>query len=224
MKTKKDLIIIDGKEYGFDRISWTSGIEFMDKVIALEAMKVSISILSKYNVKPFLMWGTLLGAIREHGFIPHDTDVDMGIKVEDVNSLERAIPELYSNEFKICRYKKGYIYSFIYKGVICDFDVIRKAFFPYSLNFAFVLEQLFPKRFFLSLDKICFCGLDVYVPHNPESFLECRYGKDWRVPQKGTGHIIMPKWMILERFIYRVIRKFKYIRFKKFGYDDPDFF
>lgn len=224
MKTKKDIIIIDGKPFEYDRISWNEGFGTMDKDVALEAIKTGMSILSKYNVKPFLMWGTLLGAIRDHGFIPHDDDVDMAIVSSDLKQLLRAIPELYANDFKLSRYKKGHIYSFLYKGVVFDIDVVNKPYFPYSIGYIEVLEQLMPKKFFSSFDEMDFCGVQVYVPHQPESLLEYRFGKDWRIPQKSGSVIVTPKWMIITRFMYRLKRKIRFICNRKFGYFDSDFF
>ena len=224
MKTKKDFINIDGSKFEFERIPWSAGQGMINQDTALEALRIILSILSKYDVKPYLLWGTLLGAIREHGFIPHDNDMDLGVLQCEVEKLEKAIPELYSNKVKICKYKKNYIYSFMYNGVICDIDVFRKTIFPYSLRYGIILEEFIPKRLFKSFEEYDFCGLKTYIPSNPEALLEYTYGKDWRIPKKGGSGMLTPKWMIVERLFYRIRRKIKYIRCKKFGYDDPDFF
>lgn len=224
MKTKKDYIIINGSKFEFERIPWSAGQDAINQETALEALKIIYSILPKYDIKPYLLWGTLLGAIREHGFIPHDNDLDLGILQSEVKSLEKAIPELYANNVMICKYKKGFIYTFMYKGVTCDVDVFRKTFFPYSLGYGVILEEFIPKRLFRSFEEYLFCGLKTYIPSNPEALLEYTYGKDWRIPKKGGSGMLTPKWMVLERLYYKIRRKIKYIRCKKFGYDDPDFF
>src|SRR6185312_12174765 len=35
------------------------------------------------KMSPFLMWGTLLGCVRENGFLKHDQDIDFGILAKD---------------------------------------------------------------------------------------------------------------------------------------------
>lgn len=55
--------------------------------IELEMMLAFDSICKKYNLKYFLMYGTLLGAIRHKGFIPWDDDVDVGMPRNDYEKL-----------------------------------------------------------------------------------------------------------------------------------------
>lgn len=45
--------------------------------VQLELIKKLDEICIKYNLKWFPMWGTLLGVIRHHGYIPWDDDVDI---------------------------------------------------------------------------------------------------------------------------------------------------
>lgn len=66
----------------------------------LEVLRVVDEICSKYNIRYFADWGTLLGAVRHGGFIPWDDDLDIVMMREDYNRfLElsgEALPEGYA--------------------------------------------------------------------------------------------------------------------------------
>ena len=57
----------------------------------LKLLKSFNAICSENNINYTLHGGTLLGAVREHGFIPWDDDADLALSREDFNKLEKAI-------------------------------------------------------------------------------------------------------------------------------------
>lgn len=56
-------------------------------------------ICEKYKIKYFIIWGTLLGAVRHQGYIPWDDDFDIGFLREDyerfLTAAKREIREPY---------------------------------------------------------------------------------------------------------------------------------
>lgn len=79
----------------------------MKKVWAIEMqlLKKLLEVCDKYNLKIWAEGGTLLGAVREKGFIPWDDDIDMVMPREDYDNLgEVALEEFKSPYF----FQSGY--------------------------------------------------------------------------------------------------------------------
>ena len=61
----------------------------------LDILDTISKVLSCYEIKYFLAYGTLLGAIRHKGFIPWDDDIDLGMMRSDFNKLINIDWSLY---------------------------------------------------------------------------------------------------------------------------------
>lgn len=55
-----------------------------------------VRICEKYNLKYFLFWGSVLGAVRHKGFVPWDDDMDVALTREDYEIFAQVAP----NELK----------------------------------------------------------------------------------------------------------------------------
>jgi phosphorylcholine metabolism protein LicD len=144
--------------------------------------------------KCFLLYGTLLGAVRDKKFIPWDNDVDLGILEEDWK--DEYLKALKDN-FTVKAYKwvsdevvdKSKIGKIAHLSIQCPhhicFDIFTKGKGGYRYYSAKDEKLIirFPEKFVKPLKTIDFYDIKVQIPENTEEFLEWNYG-DWKTPDK----------------------------------------
>lgn len=69
------------------------------KNIELQMLRAFVEICECLNVKYYLLGGTALGAVRHHGFIPWDDDIDVGLLRKDyelfISKAQSFLPDYY---------------------------------------------------------------------------------------------------------------------------------
>jgi GT2 family glycosyltransferase len=156
--------------------------------------------LEKLGLKWWLNSGSCLGAIREKGFIAHDTDLDFGIAPDQ---------EQHWNQIQAAFLEKGFaIYrAWAHKGMAAELTFKRDdikvdlffyrahqdkvwygAFGPDELgrwgSFMQFVPRVYPARLYETPRTIYLRGQRCYVPEPPEDYLVCQYGEDWKTPKK----------------------------------------
>lgn len=141
------------------------------------------------GVRPFLMWGSLLGCVREGRLLRHDRDIDVGILFNDYARKDALIAAMQKRGYVVERDRK-YKLRFTRHGFVLYIDV--DVFYPWGGSMICaeqtaegrIVGASFPLSAFDRLKEVaCLDGLQVLVPDPPEPVLEVIYG-DWRTPVK----------------------------------------
>jgi len=144
------------------------------------------AILDHIGVPYFLMFGTLLGIIREGKLLASDIDVDVGVFIENLSPKKKArildtaflrneMPSSLPCSHMFWEFRNGTrfdIFPFYIIGDKCCASMQRE----YGL--------WWPKKYFKRpLNKIEYLGRKWDIPHQPEKVLTHYYG-DWKKENK----------------------------------------
>ncbi len=173
------------------------------QIYALHILIKFSKILEPQKIDFFLVCGSLLGAVRQESLAGKPTDIDLGIKEDEFPKLLDAIPLLKKNGAKFIRERfynnKVASLQIEFPCMLVDISIYRKKNVEGKKVCDNVLEGDFhetPKGenfvykfhyFTLSLDNLVpikVYGREFLAPPNPEIYLERKYGKNWRIPDK----------------------------------------
>lgn len=165
-------------------------------------------VLESHGVVVMPIYGTLLGAVREHGFIKHDVDIDLVTYGKNLQKILALCPELEKYDIHLRAYCKPWIITFLYKGIQCDIDMLHESMWPWTKHFYLLSMQYISRSFFDKTEKYELFGEQFTVPASPERLVAYLYGKTWRIPSNTRPHVesYFFFWRYAHRFIQKCLR------------------
>ena len=155
-------------------------------------------ICESMNIECWLVYGTLLGYIRENGLIKHDYDFDLGMWKSDYS--EKLKNTLAENGFELVHQFEGIDYDAFeqtYKKNNVSIDI----FYSYKNEtetwthvFHREKDDTLPPEIWKvrklpypnkGLTKTIFFDEHVFIPTNAEEYLALTYGENWRIPDSN---------------------------------------
>ena len=212
------------------------GIEALDKLHSL--------LLTEEEIVYWLYGGTLLGFVRDGGFIADDTDIDIGVWKEKRSQAEECLMNkgFYKN-YQISVGGEIAVQRFEYKGVGIDiyyFSKIKdKASHPsvsWNQKGGLAVEFFYQKNAFDSIKMLERKGKYYAIPSNYDKAVLCPLYGNWRspIPKAAFNSSIFPnkiyckeKQVLVQHYIpsihkMKFLRKMEYLlrgRIKRFFKD-----
>lgn len=178
-------------EYRYTFVPLFAGVKIINKEISKRNLEIFYDFLVAEKIKVFLAYGTMLGAAREHDFIDHDEDIDLGMLKEYEQRLFSVLFKLREIGFEVCRYDRRGVISFSKDGEYIDiyiFGELQKGIVECG-------QEVMPKCFLNDLAPFVFLGKEYLAPREYEKYLEFWYGESWRTPIKYY-HYDQPQWKV----------------------------
>ncbi|MGB5966197.1 MAG: LicD family protein [Sulfurimonadaceae bacterium] len=176
----KKEIMTDNGIYSYEEVELYLGRKIIDPEIAKKNLLDFKKVMDVHGVRYGLWFGTLLGAVREGGFMVYDEDVDVFVLEEDRNKVLNALFDLEKLGMKVARYHDDK--SLL--SVIRDDEYIDMYFYKKDFTKRRKTDNVIDAKYLEHTETIEFLGEQFPVPGNPKQVLSILYGEDWHIPNK----------------------------------------
>lgn len=184
-----------------------------------DVLKTLFEISEKETLGLFPVYGSLLGFIRDKGFIKWDDDIDIGF-VAEKGVQSKIVKTLFAHGFVFYSGQK-------YHGELVEFTLKYKKitidFFPLKKSDNSLLAQAFYWKedveydevnanstyymrhpFISTLEPRTIHNVKVMIPQNWQEVLIAEFGEKWAVPDPNFNEMNLPSFVNLDDFGYAV--------------------
>ena len=181
-------------EYKYKFVIINGGEKFLDKEKMKENLLLFDQIAKRNGLQYGMVYGTLLGAIREHDFIAHDEDVDLFVLSENRDTFKSMLFELRDNGFEVARWdRRDGLCSIIRNGEYMDIYFFE----PLIPGFRATLGDPLPERYVTDLKPYEFQGIEILAAKDAEEAMLEHYGPNWRTPIQTNVNFSKNKLQLL---------------------------
>lgn len=177
--------------------------------------------LKETGITYFVAFGSLLGIIRENGFIKHDCDMDFGVLKDEHFSwklLDKSLKDYgfeivhgykYNGEYKQLTYSKGiltvdfFLFDLEGQNSIASYVCYKDSSVRYSDIYESSIGKISAHRF-ENIEQIQYKNITLNVPNNYTTMLSDIYGTNWMIPDPTWSHVNGPSWTSMPSSAYCV--------------------
>ena len=152
----------------------------VNPTIMIEDLQILSVFLDKIDINWGPAFGTLIGIVRNDGFIPWIPNFDIYILKEDEERFKDVLWLLKEEGFHLVRYERRGLYYLERKGEFFKIFVLRKisSEIRHTGGSDFIHE-----KYLQNTVKWDFKGVELNVPQNVDEYLSFQYG-EWIVPEQ----------------------------------------
>jgi len=152
---------------------------YLDLNIAKNNLLDLKEVFDFHGINFILVYGTLLGAVRDKYFIEYDTDTDIAIYIEDYNKLIIASADLLKKGFSLIRSKyPDDLVTFMRDDEYIDIAIFRKV--KINSDYFYVYQNNYVQNInFFQTKEISFLNHTFKIPQAYTSLLTDWYGSNW---------------------------------------------
>lgn len=111
--------------------------------LSFEGLVYLREFFEEHNLRYYLAWGTLLGAIRHQGFIPWDDDIDIWVPREDYMKLLSLLHDIENSDWQLVHYSEEKKCLFGWAKLVNKHTICRPSVYPTNFKIGLSLD-IFP--------------------------------------------------------------------------------